>query len=687
MRVPYEWLNDFVDVRMKPEKLAGLLTMSGLEVESIERIGREAIFEINLTPNRADCLSIAGVAREVHAVSGAKLKSRKINHLKGAGTMADFVTVQVKDAKRCPRYSARVVRGVKIGPSPAWIVKRLAASGVRSINNVVDATNYVMFEMGQPLHAFDLTKIRDGKIIVRESMHKSSFVTLDGIEQNLISDDLLISDGKGPVALAGVMGGENSGVTDSTADLLLESAYFEPTGVRRTSKRLGLSSESSRRFERGIDPNGTLTALDRVTDIIIETAGGTPTSDFVDIYPKKISPRRIRLDEEDVFRLIGMHIKSAGMARILKALGFNSVKSAGGSIEALVPTFRPDIERPVDLIEEVARIKGYDKIPSTMPMIRMSPLVRPKFEKEETIVRDAMTMSGMSEAVLYGFTSAESLEPFAEMSAASVSVTNPLSLEQAVMRTALLPGLLDALKLNMNRQVKDCRLFALQRVFHRPMDIGPSEEPRHVAGIMAGRRYPDGWECSAEMLDFYDAKAVVESIISSLNIKMAAIFQRGEPNGFLHPGSFAYVIIAGKRMGFVGELHPDVAARRGIKESVFVFELDFEGLAELSKAEVSRFVEPSRFPFVERDISIIVEDRIPAVEVEKAIEDCGVALVSGVRIFDIYRGQGISAGKKSMALTVRFLRNNRTLTDLEVEAAYEKIVGMLKTKLGAELRM
>ncbi|MFH0798627.1 MAG: phenylalanine--tRNA ligase subunit beta [Pseudomonadota bacterium] len=685
MRVPLEWLKDFVDVRVKPERLSHLLTMAGLEVERIERVGTDTIFEIGLTPNRADCLSIMGVAREIAALTGAKLKLPVFKAPRGSGKMASAARIAVKHPRQCPRYTARVIEGVKISSSPGWIVKRLADFGVRSINNVVDATNYVMLETGQPLHAFDLRFLRGGRIVVQKAGKELSFGTLDGVERNLLEDDLLICDGEGPVALAGVMGGDNSEVRQSTTSVLLESAFFEPTSIRRTSRRLGATSESSRRFERGVDPNGTLAALHRLTQVILDTAGGTPTADWVDIYPKKVFPKRVALAETEVERILGMKVGVKKSAEILSRLCF-AARSSRGKISVSVPTFRPDILRPIDLIEEIARVAGYDSIPESMPVARIAPLVRPRFLKEEELSREALVGAGLTEAVIYGFTSAESLEPFAGTTSGEVGITNPLSAEQGVMRTTLLPGLLDALKLNASRQCTDCRLFALARVYSRPMSIGPSEEPRHVAGVMAGRRFPSGWERSREPLDFYDAKGVVETLFDALGVGRLAIFQRGEAGSFLHPGSFAYVICGGKRIGFVGQLHPDVCARWEQEREIFVFELKFEQLAELATAEAPRFSELSRYPFVQRDLAVVVPDRIPAVEVEKVIFDAGVDIVSSVRIFDVYRGNGVAQGHKSLGLSLILARNDRTLTDEETEAAQEKVVDALKQKLGAVLR-
>ena len=686
-----EWLKEFVEIRLTPTRLADRLTMAGLEVEAIERTGREAVFELGVTPNRADCLSIIGVSREVAAVTNRDFASPVWMPPRGTGRMTDQVRVSVKHRKRCPRYCARVVNDVRIGPSPSWIVKRLAASGIRSINNVVDATNYVMLETGQPLHAFDLRFIGDGKIRVKLAGEETSFTTLDGSPHRLSAEDLLICDGQGPLALAGVMGGENSEVRQSTTCIVLESACFEPTGVRRTSRRLGLASESSRRFERGVDINGVLPALHRLTQIIVETSGGVPTHDWVDIYPRKVRPRRIGLSSEEANRILGTELGVNDIATLLERLELKVTRPKGrkrgaGKVMVAVPTFRPDLERPIDLIEELARLYGYESIVETMPTVGVAPLRRPRFCEQEDTARQALSGAGLTDVVLFGFTGEGGLAPFDEVGGRPICITNPLSQDQGVMRTTLLPGLLDVIRLNASRQRVDCRVFSLQYVFHRPMGVGPPKESRLISGAMTGLRYPEAWDRFRETLDFYDAKGSVESLLEAFALGSSAIYQRGDGYRFLHPGRFAYVLIGNERVGFVGQIHPSVAALWDLDQEVFVFELEFERLAELSVVVAPKFRELSRFPFVDRDLALLLSERIPSVEVKKAIQDSGVELVESVRIFDVYRGKGVSDGRKSLGVKLRFARSDSTLTDDEVNAALAKIVEGLQAKLEASLR-
>ncbi len=686
MRVPLDWLQEFVEVRTGAEKLAQSLTMSGLEVESLEKAGRTAIFEIGVTPNRSDCLSVVGLAREIAAITGAKLSLRGEKPPRGKGRMAKAAKISVQSRARCPRYAARVIRGVKIGASPQWISARLAACGIRSINNIVDATNYVMLETGQPLHAFDLLRLGGRRIIVKTAEEGRSFATLDGVKRLLSSDDLMICDANGPVALAGVMGGENSEVREDTVEVLLESAYFAPTGVRRSSKRIGLSTESSRRFERGVDPNGVLSALHRLTALIVESAGGAPTEDWVDIYPKKIMPARLSLTASDVNRVLGTDLGAPKVASILKRLGLGVASSGKGRIVATIPTFRPDLTRPVDLVEEVARLYGYGEIEATMPKIVLSSIARPRCATEEEAVRGALIGAGLTEIVLYGFASEEVLAPFADQGPEPIRIINPISNEQGLMITSLIPNLVEAAKQNLMRQREDVRLFALQKVFQRTKALDSIDEPRMVAGLVCGHRCPGAWERSKEAVDFYDAKLCVETAVGALGLSEDVIFQRGEPPAFLHPGRFAYVLQGNARVGFVGELHPDLARRLGIAQEIYAFELCFEKLAMSAQSRAPRYREFSRFPFVIRDIAIMLDDGVPLCEVEKVISDSGVKILDDVRLFDVFLGGSLPAGKKSMAISLRFSRSDRTLTDEEASSAHAKIVDDLSAKLGAVLR-
>jgi len=686
MKLNYDWIKDFVEVRMTPQKLGDMLTMGGLEVEEIDEVGTDTNFELGITPNRSDCLSVVGVAREISAHTGKKLKNATVKSPRGKGKIAAHVKVTIKSQKQCPRYTARYIEGVKIGPSPSWVVKRLAAAGVRSINNVVDATNYVMIERGQPLHAFDARHVHGKKIIVKKAGEIKKFRTLDGIDHNLQADDLLICDAKRPIALAGIMGGENSEVADDTTDVILESAYFEPHGVRRTSKRLGCGTESSRRFERGVDPNGVRAALDRLTEIIVETAGGTPSADAIDVYPRPIRPVKVTLPSTELKRVVGIDVPKTEVTKILKRLGC-TVAGTAKSFRVGIPTYRPDVARPVDVIEEIVRMYGYHRVPETMPIANVSKLKTPKWYSQADATRTVLANAGFTETVLSAFDRDERVTLFTGPSEPAAAILeNPLSNEESMMRRSLVTGLFDAAQVNHSRQRKDLKFYALQRVYTKPIGGVHAEEPLRLAGLMMGRRDPMDWQQNARQIDFYDAKAAVEAVVSRLGLVQQVLYQRGGDFNFLVSGCYATVLVANDRIGWVGQVHPEIAAQWDIEDPVFAFEIDFEELAKLSRTVKPRFREISKYPFVERDLSILVDATIPHVEIERTISQSSNTLLSGVRLFDVYRGKGVPEDKKSMTYAIRYASDERTLTDDEVRQAHAEVIDAVVTKLNAVLR-
>ncbi len=459
--------------------------------------------------------------------------------------------------------------------------------------------------------------VHGGKIVVRTAGKDKTFRTLDGVDRELEKDDLLICDGERPVALAGVMGGENSEVSNRTTKLVLESAYFEPSGIRRTSKRLGLMSESSRRFERGVDPNGVLDALHRLTEIIIEVAGGTPTADSIDVYPKKIRSARVTMNVGEVERVVGIRIPATKVRSILTHLGLG-VKGSSARLSITVPTYRPDITRPIDVVEEVARLYGFERIPAARPYARVERLVVPRTHEHVAIATDTLVDIGFTETMLSAFESEDLLNAFVgEDSVSPPVIANPLSQEEATMRTQLMPGLLKVVRLNLNHQRKDMRVFALQRVYQRPVGTVRASEPLKLGGVMLGRRNPSSWQANGAAIDFYDAKGAVEAVLGRLGLSDQVLFQRGGRYDFLVPGSYATVLCPNNRVGWVGQLHPEAVAPWDIDETVFAFELDFETIASLARKVKPRFRELTRFPYVERDLSILVDATVPHVEIEQ----------------------------------------------------------------------
>jgi phenylalanyl-tRNA synthetase beta chain len=528
--------------------------------------------EIDLTPNRPDCLSVVGVAREVAALSGSDLKL-PTPQLEEAGDPADkLVSVTIEDPEGCPRYAARMVRNIKIGPSPDWLVRRLEAVGMRSINNVVDVTNYVMMELGHPLHAFDFRQIKDGKIVVKRAAEGETFKTLDDQEHTLTAEDLMICDGQRSVALAGVMGGLDSEVKDDTTTVLLEAAYFKPTMIRRTSKRHGLHTESSHRFERGADIDMVPVALDRAASLIADLGDGEILAGVIDNYPRKLDPLRLTLSIQKSRQLLDIALSRDAIRGMLTSIGLAAEDGdSDDTLTVLVPSFRPDIEREVDLIEEIARLYGFDKIPVTMPEGAVDAKLPPLNQVLQKSLRQTMVAAGFSEAINYSFVAADSFEkialPEADDRRITVKILNPLSADQAVMRTSLVPSLLETVARNLNYRSSDLRLFELRPVFLPGTDADDCVEKLSLTAVMSGRREPEGWAQTTEGVDFYDLKGVVEEIIEKLSIKNVS-FSTSDGQPYLHPGKSCCLKSNSSVLGFLGEVHPEVLARFDIDQPV-----------------------------------------------------------------------------------------------------------------------
>jgi len=496
---------------------------SRVGVPLFESLGlKDAIFEIGLTPNRADCLSVIGIAREIGAKLGTKVRYPGHGVPEEGPPVELSASVQVEDSVGCPRYTARFVSGCTIGPSPAWMVNRLTAVGMRSINNVVDITNYVLLEYGHPLHAFDFKLLAGGKIIVKRAGEGDTFTTLDGQERALCPEDLTICDGEKAVALAGIMGGQNSEINDATTDILIESACFDPTMVRRTSKRLGIHTESSHRFERGADVGNLTRALDRAAALMAELAGGRVSTGILDIYPQPAAPRCITLRLERVNQMLGLDISAAQVESILLNLEFDVTATGDGLFSVTVPTFRVDIEREIDLIEEIARLNGYENIPATMPRVRINAERPSRRRALELKVRDLLVSNGLSEIVNYSFINPSSIDKVLlgedDTRRNMVPILNPLTEEQSVMRTSLLPGLLEVASRNASFRLMDLQLFEMRRIYLAAEGAELPDEPLHAAGLLTGARDQAGWNRGRESVDFYDVKGIVENIVAALNL-------------------------------------------------------------------------------------------------------------------------------------------------------------------------
>lgn len=640
------------------------------------------IFEISITPNRPDCLSLYGISREVSAILGEDIKRPYFKVAEYGDDISRLARVEVLDTKACPRYSCRVIQNVTIGPSPEWLQKRIEASGIRSINNIVDITNYVLLEQGQPLHAFDYDLLSDHKIIVRNAKQNEIITTLDGVERKLSTEDLVICDGKGPVALAGVMGGADSEVHTGTKNILLESAYFDPLKVRKTSKRTGLKSESSYRFERGVDPNNVTNALDRAAALISEIAGGKIANGIIDIYPEPINSKQVNLSVNKVRNLLGISIESDEIIDMLHSLEIEATKIDGDNIIFRVPTFRVDIEREVDLIEEVARIFGYDNIAAIspeVPMIANSINVITIMEKR---LRDVFVSHGFLEAINYSFDNEEFLKIFDNSSA--INILNPISKEQSSMRTSILLGLVKNVKLNLTRQTQDIRLFESGKIFY-PKDKGQLPyEVKKFAAVATGKKEPEIW--NGKDIDFFDHKSILERSFEVLSVDSVINYEPVVGINFLHPGKSSLIKIGDQTLGFIGELHPDTLDKLEIDERVYVLEIDLPILSSSYIKSRKKFQPLPKYPSLKRDIALVVDEQISAQEILLKMKEVNSKIVEDAWVFDVYKGESLGSGKKSVAVSMLLRDKDKTLTDDDANKVQQKILKKLEKTLGAELR-
>jgi len=643
----------------------------------------DPIIEIDLTPNRGDCLSMVGIAREVAAFApNGRLHLPEIAAVAGDG--APPVTVTIDDPALCHRYTCRAVEGVTIGPSPAWMVRRLEQVGVRPINNVVDVTNYVLFELGQPLHAFDLDRITGDTIHVRRAAEGEQITTLDGVERPLDPERLVIADGSGPVALAGVMGGASTEVGESTRRLLIESASFDPVSIRRSAQALVLHSESSHRFERQVDRDGVITALHRACQLLGEVAGGEVRGVAVDHYPGRREAGVISLDLARTGRDLGIDVDAATATALLTPLGFDVAPEADG-VAVTVPSWRNDVERPADLVEEVARRYGYDRIPATYPKggrPAEPPAPRDRLRRRLT---DLAVALGYRETVSVAFTDegrADRLHLAADDPRRRwVRITNPIAQDQAVMRTELIGDLLQAAAHNQRRGAVALHLFEVAVVFAETGDL-EAEEEEHVALFACGPRTAGSWQAAAEEADFFHLKGDLDTLLTTLGVGEVAWRRSEEP--FLHPGRGADLFAGDTRLGWAGELHPDVAAAFDLTGRGLIAELSVEALAgRLVEGQVFQTIP--RYPAMERDLALLVPEAVEAAALVATGGDLG-GVVEAVTLFDRYQGAHVPAGMVSIGLRLRLRHPERTLTDAEADAVVADLLPRLEQTHGARLR-
>ena len=644
----------------------------------------DVVFELEITPNRPDCLSLIGVAREIRAETGNPLKLPTVNLKESSTNAGDSTSVTINAPDLCPRYAARVIQGVKVAESPAWLQQRLESVGIGMINNIVDVTNFVLMEYGQPLHAFDYDKLTENRIVVRRATDGEQITTLDEVERELTPDMLVIADAEKPVALAGIMGGYDSEITETTCDVLLESAYFNPSSVRATAKALGISTEASYRFERGADPGVVLAALDRAAQLIAELAGGTVCEGTVDVYPGQQPLTQIQFRPERVNFVLGTKLEAAEMVQILNRLGFD-VDTTEEAYQVVVPTFRSDITREIDLIEEIARVHGYDNIPTTLPKGDI-PVPAPNSKTEvRRCIKHFFLAAGMMEAVNYSFCDPNCFDKIRlnanDPLRNTLQLRNPLSPEMSVLRTTLTPSLLENAQHNRNHQIDSIALFETGSVF---VHDGEEKEPERVAGVLAGQIGEGVYSDPYRPPDFFDIKGLVEGMLEACGVVDWTLQKTDVPT--FHPGRNAEVLMGDKRIGVFGEAHPEVLENYDLPYKAYLFEFDLEGLADAATF-VKRFEPISIYPKVARDLAIVVDKAVLSDMPTELIYTTGGDAVDSVRLFDVYEGEQVAEGKKSLAYTITYHSATETLTDKTVNALHDKVVKRLNRELGAELRM
>ncbi len=646
----------------------------------------DTILEVAITPNRGDCLSYLGIAREVAALTGKRVKYPVFELNESGPPIESLTSVTLLDPERCPRYAARVIEGVEIKPSPDWLRRRLEAVGLRSINNIVDVTNFVLMEYGQPLHAFDFDLLHEHRIVVRTAEDGEKFVTLDGVERVLDSDMLLICDGEKGVALAGIMGGENSEIQPDTRNVLIESAFFDPYSIRRTGKKLGISTESSYRFERRVDPDGVIRALDRAAQLMLEVGGGRLATGYVDQYPKPFEPVKITMSTGRASAFLGTALKVDEAKKLLSSIELGVKVIDDDRLEVDIPSFRGDLTREVDLFEEIARLKGYDHIPASTPV---APLDTPKpdeFLLFRNRLADILAGFGFSELVTYSFISEESIRklnfPEGDYHHNLVRIKNPLSEEQAVMRTTLLPGLIESVRRNIYRKNETLRLFELSKVFVPREGKELPSEPYYLVGCMVGSRSASLLYDRESAVDFYDIKGVLEGIFDALKLEPLYLSQDIPP--YLDEAEAAGIEVEGKLLGHVGLLRADVAEEFGVKVPVYVFELSVDLLHGISSVSIE-FKPLPRFPFVTRDLAVVIDRDVPAQAIVDFLLTAGESLLESVAIFDVYEGKKLSPGERSVGYRLTYRAPDRNLTDEEVNEVHMRLVKRVLKEFNARL--
>ncbi|MHA4988342.1 phenylalanine--tRNA ligase subunit beta [Cetobacterium somerae] len=653
----------------------------GVEYRVYKKLN-DVIFELEITPNRPDCLSYIGIAREIAAYYGRKIKcpefeSKKIIESINTG----HIDVRIEDKERCKRFSGKVIKNIKVQESPEWLKNRLISMGLKPINNVVDATNYILFECNQPLHAYDLTKINDRKIVVRKALNGEKIVTLDGVERELNKGELIIADAEKPLGIAGIMGGESSKVTEETTEIFLECAYFTPENIRKTSKELGLSSDSSYRFERGLDIENTAEVLERAADLISQLTGGEVLEGCIDKYIEKYEKIEIPLNIEKLRKFMGKNIEIDVVGKILTNLGINIKTLNSTTIIATPPSYRGDLTRTADLYEEIIRMYGFDNIENKMPEENIRPGVKDSMTVVVDEAKEILAKLGLQEVINYSFISKDAIKILG-ITEPTLEITNPISDDMAVMRPTLIYSLLSNVRDNLNRNQNDLRFFEVSRVF-TPKEDGLANETLRASIALAGKTFKTLWDPKPEAMDFYTLKGFVEKFLEYMGVTRYQL-DRSEDNNF-HPGRSADIRIGKVKIGTFGEIHPELAENMDIKrERAYVAELDLTTLLNY-RAKKVKYERIVKYPEVTRDLAVVLDRDVL---VGKMLEDIKKSsnLIESVAIFDVYQGEKIEADKKSVAISIVLRKKDGTLEESDINITVDKILKLIAKNYNGEIR-
>jgi len=698
MKVQLDWLREYVDVDLSAQELGHLLTMAGLEIEAQETVElsggiKTEVLELNVTPNRGYCLNYFGIAREVAALTGKSFKrpdyEAELEKSWGTDSVEEILNVDNREPALCLRYSGMVIENIKPGPSPKWLVDRLTAIGLRSVNNIVDITNFVLMEYGQPLHAFDKDSLEGSSLVVRRGTAGEAFTSIDGSDLKLGQDVLVVADANKAVALAGIMGGANSQVTESTRHIVLESASFNSVMVRKGSKKYGVRSDSSIRFERGVDIQGVVSAQARAALLIRKLAGGTIRKGRIDIYPTPQPTRSVSLRVSRLNEVLGCSLSVARIEDCLSRLALNvsTSKNNDDTFDVEIPSTRPFLTREIDLIEEVARLNGFDKIGVTTPSARINPVRSTPKQSAICNVKTLLSGIGFSEVITYSFIDAEGAKKFqsafsATVEADAISLNNPISTDMGIMRPSLLPGLIQSAMRNFSKGQKHVRIFEFGNVFMRGKE-GEREERMVVSAFISGVHGNNVWEQTGKNYDYFDLKGALDSVGRCL--KLNFVEEPELEKSFMLKSRSVGLTVDGQDCGYIGELSPGIVRQYELARHCIVFELDFDRLVHALPKQ-AQFSPLPKFPETFRDISILIDKAVTSGQVIDKIYQVGGPLLRRVELYDHFEGEKIQAGKKSLTYALVFQSSDRTLADEEVNPVFEKILKNLSNQLGAMLR-